>query len=63
MHWRRNEEKKDDIVEEEPVEWWEEEQNVGYAEESQGAPEFYWNDNLKNGTSDDNNKDEVNDRE
>ena len=60
-YWRRNEEQKDDIEEEEPIEWWEQEQNVGYTEDDE-EPDFYWNDNLKNETGNDNNTDKVNDR-
>jgi len=61
-YWRRNEEQKDDIEEEEPIEWWEQEQHVGYTEDDE-EPDFYWNDNLKNGTGNDNNTDKVNDGE
>ncbi len=39
-------------------EWWEQEQNVDDEE-----PDFYWNDDLKNGTGNGNYTDKVNDRE
>lgn len=58
-YWRRNEEQKDDIEEEEPIEWWEEEQNVGYTEDDE-EPDYYWNDDLKNGNGSGINTDEVN---
>jgi len=61
-YWRRNEEQKDDIEEEESIEWWEQEQNVGYTEDDE-EPDFYWNNNLKNETGNDNNTDKVNDGE
>ena len=50
-YWRKKEEKKDETLGEESVEWWEEE-NVGYNEDSDAEPEFYWNEDLKNGTDD-----------
>ncbi len=50
-YWRKREEKKDEMMEGEPVEWWEDE-NVGYTENSDAEPEFYWNEDLKNGTGD-----------
>ena len=43
-------------------EWWEQEQNVGYTEDDE-EPDFYWNDDLKNGNSNGINTDEVNDGE
>ncbi len=61
-YWRRNEEQKDDIEEEEQNEWWEQEQNVGYNEDDE-RPDFYWDEDLKNGTGDDDNTDKVNDGE
>jgi len=59
-YWKRNEEQKDDIVEEEPVEWLEE-QNKGYTEETDEEPDFYWNEDLKNGTGGIDRNDKVND--
>jgi hypothetical protein len=35
---------------------------VGYTEDDE-EPDFYWNDDLKNGTGNDNNTDKVNDGE
>ena len=61
-YWRRDEEQKDDNEEEEPIEWWEEEQNVGYTEDDE-EPDYYWNDDLKNGNGNGTNTDEVNDGE
>jgi hypothetical protein len=44
-YWR-DEVEKDDIGEEDPVdEWWEAE-NMGYTEESDDEPEFYWNNKI-----------------
>jgi len=43
-------------------EWWEHEQNVGYTEDDE-EPDFYWNDDLKNGTGNGNIADKVNDGE
>ena len=38
---------KDDIGEEDPVdEWWEAE-NMGYTEESDDEPKFYWNNKIR----------------
>ena len=52
-YWRDNEKEKDDIREEDPVvEWWEAE-NMGYTEETDEEPEFYWNDEVRNGTGGD----------
>jgi len=61
-YWRRNEGQKDDIEEEEPIEWWEQKKNVGYTEDDE-EPDFYWNDDLKNGNSNGINTDELNDGE
>ena len=36
--------------------------NVGYTEDDE-EPDFYWNDDLKNGTGNGNNTDKVNDGE
>jgi hypothetical protein len=58
-YWRRDEEQKDENEEEEPIEWWEEEQNVGYTEDDE-EPDYYWNDDLKNGNGSGINTDEVN---
>ena len=37
------------MMEEEPVKWWEP-QNVGYTEESDEEPDFYWNADVRNGS-------------
>ena len=58
-YWRRDEEQKDENEEEEQIEWWEEEQNVGYTEDDE-EPDYYWNDDLKNGNGSGINTDEVN---
>ncbi len=52
-YWRDNEKEKDDVREENlVVEWWEAE-NMGYTEETDEEPEFYWNDEVRNGTGGD----------
>ena len=58
-YWRRDEEQKDENEEEDQIEWWEEEQNVGYTEDDE-EPDYYWNDDLKNGNGSVINTDEVN---
>ena len=51
-YWR-DEVEKNVIGEEDPVdEWWEAE-NMGYREESDDEPEFYWNNEIRNGTGSD----------
>ena len=58
-YWRRDEEQKDENEEEDQIEWREEEQNVGYTEDDE-EPDYYWNDDLKNGNGSGINTDEVN---
>ena len=59
--WRELEEEKlNDTTEEASVdEWWERE-NMGYTDVTEREPEFYWNSNVRKGTSEDNGDDEVN---
>ena len=58
--WREAEEEKNDTMEEASVdEWWEQE-NMGYTDVTEREPEFYWNSNVRRGTSDDCEDDEVN---
>ena len=58
--WREAEEEKNDTMEEASVdEWWERE-NMGYTDVTEREPEFYWNSNVRRGTSDDCEDDEVN---
>ena len=62
----RNEEQKDDIeeVEEQNESWWELEGNLGYSDESEGEPDFCWDEDVKKGyDDDDDNTGKVNDRE
>ena len=55
-YWRRIEEQKDHIEEEEHNEsWWEKEPNLGYDSESDGEPDFVWDDDVKKGKGDDDN--------
>ncbi len=46
-------------MDEELVVWWKE-QDMGYTEETDEEPDFYWNDNLKNGTGEDYENDRLN---
>ncbi len=58
-YWRDNEKEKDDIREEDPVvERWEAE-NMGYTEETDEEPEFYWKDEVSNGTGGDDQNEKV----
>ena len=58
--WREAEEDQNDTMEEALVdEWWERE-NMGYTDVTEREPEFYWNSNVRRGTSDDCEDDEVN---
>ena len=59
--WRELEEEKlNDTTEDASVdEWWERE-NMGYTDVTEREPEFYWNSNVRKGTSEDNEDDEVN---
>ena len=59
--WRELEEEKlNDTTEEASVdEWWERE-NMGYTDVTEREPEFYWNSNVRKGTSEDYEDDEVN---
>ena len=60
-YWRRIEEQKDHIEEEKHNEsWWEKEPNLGYDSDSDGEPDFVWDDDVKKGKGDDDN---VNDGE
>jgi hypothetical protein len=58
-YWWKNEEEIDDMMEEEPVEWWEQ-QNLGYTEESDAEPDFYWDADVRDEIGGDNDNYEVN---
>jgi hypothetical protein len=52
-YWRENEVEQNAMREEDAVdEWWEAE-NMGYTEETDDEPEFYWNDEVRRGTGSD----------
>ena len=50
------------MMEEEPVEWWEQ-QNLGYTEESDAEPDFYWDADVRDEIGGDNDNYEVNEEE
>jgi hypothetical protein len=53
-NWRNNKVEQNTMMEEDAVEDWWEAENMGYTEETDDEPEFYWNDEVRRGTGSDN---------